>query len=78
MNDDSRCCGTGTCIINTEGVCWCGQVWDGEKMCRPNLEVSSTGAIQNNSLTSPRQITGKHNSSTTRMASHTKKGITPL
>lgn len=32
MSDDLRCCGTGTCIINDEGVCWCGQRWDGEKM----------------------------------------------
>ena len=35
MSEDTRCCGTGTCIINNEGVCWCGQVWDGEKMCKP-------------------------------------------
>ena len=35
MSEDQRCCGTGTCIINDEGVCWCGQVWDGEKMCMP-------------------------------------------
>ncbi len=34
-NDDTRCCGTGTCMINAEGVCWCGQRWDGEKMCPP-------------------------------------------
>lgn len=33
MTDDPRCCGTGTCIINPEGLCWCGQQWDGEKMC---------------------------------------------
>lgn len=33
MSDDPRCCGTGTCIINAEGQCWCGQRWDGEKMC---------------------------------------------
>lgn len=32
MSDDPRCCGTGTCIINDEGLCWCGQRWDGEKM----------------------------------------------
>ena len=30
--EDKRCCGSGTCIINAEGVCWCGQQWDGEKM----------------------------------------------
>jgi hypothetical protein len=33
MNEDPRCCGTGTCIIDNEGRCWCGQQWDGEKMC---------------------------------------------
>lgn len=33
MSDDPRCCGTGTCIINAEGLCWCGQRWDGTKMC---------------------------------------------
>lgn len=30
--EDKRCCGSGTCIINDEGVCWCGQRWNGEKM----------------------------------------------
>lgn len=33
--DDERCCGTGTCLINDEGLCWCGQQWNGEMMCRP-------------------------------------------
>ena len=33
MELDPRCCGTGTCIINKDGKCWCGQEWDGEKMC---------------------------------------------
>ena len=33
MTEDLRCCGSGTCLINAEGVCWCGQRWDGEKMC---------------------------------------------
>ena len=32
MNEDPRCCGSGTCIIDTEGRCWCGQQWDGQKM----------------------------------------------
>lgn len=41
MSEDPRCCGTGTCIINPEGVCWCGQVWDGEKMCRPTLNLDT-------------------------------------
>jgi hypothetical protein len=35
MVEDERCCGTGTCLINAEGFCWCGQQWDGETMCRP-------------------------------------------
>ena len=35
MQDDERCCGTGTCLIDAQGRCWCGQVWDGEKMCAP-------------------------------------------
>ena len=33
--EDERCCGTGHCMINAEGQCWCGQQWDGEKMCAP-------------------------------------------
>jgi hypothetical protein len=33
MSEDPRCCGSGTCIIDNEGRCWCGQQWDGEKMC---------------------------------------------
>jgi hypothetical protein len=35
MDEDERCCGTGTCLINAEGLCWCGQQWDGTTMCRP-------------------------------------------
>ena len=34
---DKRCCGSGVCIINDSGECWCGQVWDGEKMSAPKL-----------------------------------------
>jgi hypothetical protein len=33
MSEDPRCCGSGTCIIDADGRCWCGQQWDGEKMC---------------------------------------------
>jgi hypothetical protein len=33
MNEDPRCCGSGTCIIDNQGRCWCGQQWDGQKMC---------------------------------------------
>ena len=39
MTDDSRCCGTGTCLINADGFCWCGQRWDGEKMCFPDKKA---------------------------------------
>lgn len=41
MLEDERCCGTGTCIINPEGYCWCGQKWDGEKMCFPDRRDTS-------------------------------------
>ena len=37
MTDDPRCCGSGTCLIDAEGRCWCGQQWDGEKMCHAPL-----------------------------------------
>jgi len=44
MSDDLRCCGTGTCIINAEGLCWCGQRWDGQKMCFPEPPASASAA----------------------------------
>ena len=37
MVEDPRCCGSGTCIIDTEGRCWCGQQWDGQKMGHARL-----------------------------------------
>ena len=43
---DKRCCGSGVCIINDAGECWCGQVWDGEKMTAPSLN-SQLNANQN-------------------------------
>jgi hypothetical protein len=42
MTDDTRCCGSGTCIINADGRCWCGQQWDGERMCTPPLSANGT------------------------------------
>jgi hypothetical protein len=33
--EDERCCGTGHCMINADGQCWCGQQWDGKQMCAP-------------------------------------------
>jgi glutathione peroxidase len=47
MNSDPRCCGSGTCIINAEGICWCGQVWDGEKMSMPQLSDGNKKSIFN-------------------------------
>lgn len=44
MTEDERCCGTGTCLINSEGVCWCGQRWDGEKMCFSDKPVVAINA----------------------------------
>jgi hypothetical protein len=50
MNEDPRCCGSGTCIINTEGLCWCGQHWDGQKMSLAPLDscerTETTGLAQ--------------------------------
>lgn len=37
MSEDPRCCGSGTCIIDKQGRCWCGQQWDGQKMCHVPL-----------------------------------------
>ena len=40
--EDKRCCGSGTCIINAEGICWCGQRWDGERMIPANSDIKKT------------------------------------
>jgi len=42
ISPDKRCCGSGVCIIDDAGQCWCGQVWDGEKMSAPSLTVQSS------------------------------------
>lgn len=50
MEDNERCCGSGTCIIDAQGHCWCGQQWDGEKMCRPSqggAPFSTPNALHN-------------------------------
>ena len=44
MSDDPRCCGSGHCIIDAQGRCWCGQQWDGEKMCHPPLAGAANDA----------------------------------
>lgn len=38
---DKRCCGSGVCIINADGECWCGQKWDGTKMSYAPLKSSA-------------------------------------
>jgi hypothetical protein len=43
MSEDTRCCGSDSCIIDADGACWCGQRWDGEKMCHAAL----TPIVQN-------------------------------
>jgi len=44
MTEDPRCCGSGTCIIDAEGRCWCGQQWDGQKMCHVPLASAAEPA----------------------------------
>ena len=44
MDQDERCCGTGTCIINADGQCWCGQQWNGTAMCFPDAPAAATPA----------------------------------
>lgn len=44
MTTDPRCCGSGACIVDPEGRCWCGQVWDGQKMAHPPLTLPSAPA----------------------------------
>lgn len=49
MTDDPRCCGSGTCIIDAQGRCWCGQQWDGHKMCHvplPELRGADRASAQ--------------------------------
>jgi len=41
MKDDPRCCGSGTCIIDAEGRCWCGRQWDGLAMRQVPLEQAA-------------------------------------
>jgi hypothetical protein len=43
MAEDARCCGSGTCIIDAEGRCWCGQQWDGQRMAHPAQKADALG-----------------------------------
>jgi hypothetical protein len=50
MSDiDKRCCGSGVCIINEAGECWCGQRWDGSKMSFVPLDSGSASEAKSNS-----------------------------
>ena len=46
--EDKRCCGSGTCIINADGVCWCWQRWDGEKIIPANSDFKITEEVDKN------------------------------
>jgi len=45
MPEDPRSCGTIACIINSEGRCWCGLKWDGQKMARAPLDEPVASAV---------------------------------
>ena len=51
--EDERCCGTGTCIINAEGYCWCGQKWNGTTMCFPEPDEPSKTPVSTQPPASP-------------------------
>ena len=59
---DKRCCGSGVCIINDAGECWCGQVWDGEKMAAPNLNLNKTNQLESGADQNSDQKLAKGNS----------------
>ena len=44
MSDDPRCCGSGTCIIDPEGRCWCGQQWDRSTVDQPPAKAADPGS----------------------------------
>ena len=50
-DEDERCCGTGTCLIDEQGRCWCGQQWDGTQMCRPPEQIPPQ--VDNNKAGTP-------------------------
>jgi hypothetical protein len=53
MSDDPRCCGSGTCIIDAEGRCWCGQQWNGHQMCAPALDLPAPTPAADKDATEP-------------------------
>ena len=60
MHDDERCCGSGTCIIDPAGRCWCGQQWDGEKMVAAGaLRDASTSGSGKEGADSPSALSAE-------------------
>lgn len=47
--NDTRCCGSGACILNAEGLCWCGQKWNDTKLLKPQ-----TGENEPKTFTNPK------------------------
>ena len=47
MTTGPRCCGSGTCMIDAEGRCSCGQRGDGERLCHetPASPVAQDGEV---------------------------------
>ncbi len=45
MSEDPRCCGSGMCIVDDEGRCWCGQRWDGTKMCPADMGKQAEATV---------------------------------
>jgi hypothetical protein len=45
--NDTRCCGSGACIINADGICWCGQKWDGTKLLKPQTAENEPNTFMN-------------------------------
>ena len=43
MTNDTRCCGSGACIIDPEGRCWCGQQWHSHATDQAPTEKEGTG-----------------------------------
>jgi hypothetical protein len=61
-NLDKWCCGSGVCIINEAGECWCGQRWDGTKMSFvPLNSASTTEANQDGQAATSSQTTNQTN-----------------
>ena len=57
VQKNEPCCGTGTCIIDGHGRGWCGQIWDGEKLCQPGA-MPLTPAMQATAPPAKGQILG--------------------